>query len=274
MSDFLNDMAANSRDRAASAMQQRGEDALWSLVESCSAAPALLLRHPFEVIAEIKGTSPAEGALADHATLDRAGLARQYAAAGACAVSVLTEPSRFDGSLEHLAEVAQVLAPSSVPVMRKDFITSPYQLLEARVAGAGGVLLIIAMLDDMTLMECLQRASALRLFVLLECFDEDDIARSKRLLKLPAAQQLAASRQLLVGVNTRDLRTLAVDATRLERLAPLLPDDIPLVAESGLKTPDDVARAAALGYRVALVGTALMRADDPAGLIARFRSAA
>src|SRR5690606_28046720 len=149
--------------------------------------------------------------------------------------------------------------------MRKDFLVSPRQVLEARAAGAGGVLLIVAMLDDAALGEMLAAAREQGLFVLLEAFDEPDLERAAALL---AGGTTPGDALVLVGVNSRDLRTLAVDPERLARLAPRLPAGIAAVAESGLHTPADAATAAALGYRLALVGTALMRAADPARLAA------
>jgi indole-3-glycerol phosphate synthase len=183
---------------------------------------------------------------------------------------VLTEPSRFDGALEHLEDVAA--AVPDTPVMRKDFLVEPVQVLEARKAGASGVLLITAMLSDDTLRAMLDAAFELGMFVLLEAFDENDLERSKVLLGNPADHDRAAAGKLLVGVNTRNLRTLEVDSARLERLAPLLPN-APCVAESGLKTADDAAAVAVWGYRLALVGSALMRSEDPAGLVRDMRAA-
>ena len=148
--------------------------------------------------------------------------------------------------------------------MRKDFLVDSVQVLEARAAGASGVLLIATMLDDATLREMLDCAFEHGMFVLLESFDEDDLRRSSRFLDLDG--------QLLIGVNTRNLRTLDVDADRLERFAPLLPA-ARCVAESGLRVADDASRVAGWGYTMALVGTALMRSDDPGALIAAMRAA-
>lgn len=261
MSDFLQQMATLSAERAAAAGRIRAIDLDKPLVP--------LQLGGFDIIAEIKGRSPAEGALAGD-DLDRIGQAQQYVAGGAAAISVLTEPSRFDGALEHLEDVAA--AVPDAPVMRKDFLVEPVQVLEARKAGASGVLLITAMLSDAKLRAMLDAAFELGMFVLLEAFDENDLARSKVLLESPADHDRAAAGKLLVGVNTRNLRTLEVDSARLERLAPLLPD-APCVAESGLKTADDAAAVAVWGYRLALVGSALMRSEDPAGLVRDMRAA-
>ena len=148
----------------------------------------------------------------------------------------------------------------------------PVQVSEARRAGASGVLLITTMLSDAKLGEMLDRAREHELFVLLEAFDAEDLRRTSKVLKNSAHRDRADAGQLLVGVNTRNLRTLAVDSDRLQKLAPLLPAAT-CVAESGLHTADDAARVAGWGYRAALVGTALMRSDDPASLVAAMREA-
>ncbi|NGP52854.1 indole-3-glycerol-phosphate synthase [Thioalkalivibrio sp. XN8] len=254
---FLDQMAAASAERVRAARATGSEAALLAACREAPAAPRLRLGD-FELIAEIKRHSPAEGALG--AETDVAARAGAYAAAGAAAVSVLTEPARFGGSLDDLEAAVAALSGTGVPAMRKDFLVAPWQVLEARAAGAGGVLLIVAMLADAVLREMLAAAREQGLFVLLEAFDEADLERAAPLCGgVPGAS-------VLVGVNSRDLRTLAVDPSRLERLAPRLPAGVPAVAESGLHTPADAATAAALGYRLALVGTALMRAEDPGTL--------
>jgi indole-3-glycerol phosphate synthase len=261
MSDFLETMAASSAARAAQLDPA-------SLAPG-TAPPVPLRLGRFDVIAEIKDRSPAEGDLAAPGS-DRAARARRYAAGGAAAISVLTEPTRFAGSLEHLAEVAA--AVPDVPVMRKDFLVDPVQVDEARAAGASGVLLIATMLDDRHLRRMLDATLAHGMFVLLEAFDGHDLERVGPLCSEEAYAVAAADGRLLVGVNTRNLRTLEVDNQRLAALAPSLPA-ARCVAESGLVTADDAALVAALGYRLALVGTALMRSADPAQLVADMREA-
>jgi indole-3-glycerol phosphate synthase len=261
MSDFLQTMAQASAQRAAAA---------GPITAAQLDKPVVPLElSAFDVIAEIKNRSPAEGGLTGRG-VDRPTRARQYVAGGAAAISVLTEPDRFDGSLQHLEEVVQ--AVPGTPVMRKDFLVDPVQILEARRAGASGVLLIAAMLNERQLRSMLDCASEHDLFVLLESFDDRDLARSTKLLDNPADRHRADTGQLLFGVNTRDLRTLHVDPQRLKKLASALPAGR-CVAESGLHTDADVAAVAGLGYRLALVGTALMRSEDPAGLIAAMRAA-
>lgn len=262
---FLAQMAARSAARVRAARAARSEAQLLDASRAAPAAPPLRLGS-FELIAEIKRNSPAEGRLG--ADVDVAARASAYAAAGAAAVSVLTEPERFGGSLADLETAALALAESGVPAMRKDFLVDTWQVLEARAAGAGGILLIAAMLDDAQLEEMLAAARDAGLFVLLEAFDEADLARAAKGL-LPAQQ----GPPVLVGVNTRDLRTLEVDPARLARLAPCLPRGIPAVAESGLHDGADAASAAVLGYRVALVGTALMRAARPGEKVAQMLAA-
>ena len=262
MSDFLKTMAELSAERA------RAADP--ALLSATFDKPLFTLQlGAFDVIAEIKDRSPAEGELASHAG-DRAERAQQYAQGGAVAISVLTEPSRFSGSLEHLKEV--VAAVPGTPVMRKDFLVAPVQILEAREAGASGVLLIVTMLDDGKLREMLDCAWQHGMFVLLESFDSDDLVRVNRLLENEVDRNKADAGQLLIGINTRNLRTLEVDSNRLEKLASELPP-ARCVAESGLHTAQDAARVSALGYSLALVGTALMRSDNPAVLVTQMRAA-
>lgn len=262
MSDFLQTMASHSAARAAAVSP--------SFSSSDFDKPVVpLTLGAFDVIAEIKERSPAEGDLSCGDS-DRISRANAYAAAGTAAISVLTEPSRFDGDLAHLEEV--VAAVPDTPIMRKDFLVEPVQILEARKAGASGVLLITTMLSDAKLREMLDCAWEHGLFVLLEAFDEDDLTRSSALLDNTVDHDKGADGQLLVGVNTRNLRTLEVDADRLRNLAPALPQ-VTCVAESGLLVPEDAARVAGWGYRMALVGTALMRSDDPGALVTAMRNA-
>jgi indole-3-glycerol phosphate synthase len=252
MSDFLQGMATLSAERAAAARAFSDADFDKPVVP--------LSLGTFDVIAEIKERSPAEGDLGQGDS-DRVARAEAYAAGGAAAISVLTEPSRFDGDLTHLEEV--VATVPGTPVMRKDFLVEPVQVLEARAAGASGVLLITTMLDDARLRAMLDCAFEHGMFVLLESFDEADLRRS--------ADYVGSDGQLLIGVNTRNLRTLEVDSARLQTLAPALPEAI-CVAESGLKLAEDAARVMRWGYSMALVGTALMRSDDPAQLISDLRT--
>lgn len=202
------------------------------------------------VIAEVKRKSPSKGELAD--IPDPASLAAAYAAGGAAAISVLTEHRRFGGSLDDLVAVR---AAVDTPVLRKDFIVTSYQLVEARAAGADLALLIVAALDDDDLRRLHDEARELGLTVLVEVHDE---AETERAVALGAE---------LVGVNARNLKTLAVDNDTFGRLAPLVPEDRVLVAESGISGPDDVTRFVGEGARAVLVGEALVRDGDPTGAV-------
>jgi indole-3-glycerol phosphate synthase len=196
-------------------------------------------------------------------TQDWLGRVAAYAHGGAAAVSVLTEPSRFDGSLQHLREAANVLAPLGVPAMRKDFLVDPYQVLEARAAGAGGVLVILRMLSRERAAELLDVAAEHGMFVLLEAFDADDLEAARELL---AARHVGAQ-SILIGVNSRDLQSLKVVPERFAALAPRLPDGWPTVAESGVTSAADALCMLRLGYRLALIGSALMSTDDPSRML-------
>jgi indole-3-glycerol phosphate synthase len=202
------------------------------------------------VIAEVKRRSPSKGDLAEIA--DPAALARRYAAGGAAAISVLTEERRFGGSL---ADLRAVRTAVETPLLRKDFLVEPYQVLEARAAGADLVLLIVAALDDDTLRRLHDLARELGMATLVEVHDEVETAR---------AVELGAE---LVGVNARNLKTLGVDQDTFGRLAPLIPGDRVKVAESGIFGPVDVKRFVAEGARAVLVGEALVKDGDPEGAV-------
>ncbi len=260
--DFLASMARSSAARVAAARRPVPYEDLMARAVRSPRPPCLALDGRFDLIAELKLRSPAQGALAGRADELEARVAA-YARGGAALVSVLTEPERFDGSLEHLARASVALAPLGVPAMRKDFIVDEYQLLEARVAGAAGVLLIVRMLEAGRLKQLVGVAATLGLFVLIEAFDADDVAVAVAL----AAHWRGPREAYLIGINSRDLRTLQVVPDRLEALAPTLPSGHPRVAESGLASPADAARLARAGYTVALVGTALMSSADPATLV-------
>jgi indole-3-glycerol phosphate synthase len=225
----------------------------------------------FDVIAEIKrrapgGDAPERGArkTADPDLPER--LANAYAGAGAVAVSVLTEPLAFEGDLDDLARASRRLAGATrpVPTMRKDFLVDPYQVLEARAAGAGGILLIAELLDADAACRLLDAAAEMRLWVLVEAFGDGGVTRAAAI----ADRARSYGVSVLLGVNVRDLRTLDVDPGRLARAVDRLPPGVPAVAESGLREPADVAAAARLGYRFALIGRALAASVDPGGRLA------
>jgi indole-3-glycerol phosphate synthase len=257
-------MAASSRQRVAEAQRLHSAAELWRWAEAAPQPPRLVLSpQKFDVIAEVKLRSPAVGVLRSGAE-DISTRVTRYAAAGAAAVSVLTEPERFEGSLDHLEEAARALqAAGGVPAMRKDFLVDPYQVAEARLAGAGGILVIVRMLSRPELDALLKAAQQLGLFVLIEAFDAADIAVANELL----AAHGGGRTKLLLGINSRDLTTLKVVPGRLEEMVHLLPTGVPRVAESGVATPDDAARLSRAGYDLALIGSALMTTDDPAALL-------
>lgn len=198
------------------------------------------------IIAECKRRSPSRGVL--RADYDPVAIALGYEKAGAAAISVLTEPTFFDGALDHLQAVRSAVA---VPVLRKDFIVSEYQLLEARAARADAVLLIVAALDPRALTTLHARALALGLDVLVEVHSADELT-----VAIDAGAQI-------VGVNNRNLRTLEIDVAASETLAARMPRGIVTVSESGLKAAADIVRLRQLGYDAFLIGERFMTADDP-----------
>jgi indole-3-glycerol phosphate synthase len=269
MSGFLDEMTRSSTARVLAAQQREPFAELERRARGTPPGPALRLsRAGFDVIAELKLRSPAAGQLGNESE-DWLGRIAAYARGGAAAVSVLTEPSRFDGSLEHLGRAAATLAPLQVPAMRKDFLVDPYQVLEARAAGAGGILVILRMLTRERISALLDTAADHGLFVLLEAFDEADLESARQLL---ATRRRAET--LLVGINSRDLQTLKVVPERFAALAPLLPEASACVAESGVASPLDAHAMRRLGYRLALIGTALMNCGDPAQMVAEILKAA
>ncbi|HET9980882.1 MAG TPA: indole-3-glycerol phosphate synthase TrpC, partial [Ktedonobacterales bacterium] len=221
-------------------------------------AAALRPAHagPARLIGEVKRASPSKGLLVER--FDPVALARAYAAGGAAAISVLTEPDFFHGALDHLRAVR---AAVDVPVLRKDFLLDPYQVYEARAAGADAVLLICALLDDAALRDLLALARSLGMEALVEAHNADE------------ARRAVDAGATVIGVNSRDLRTFAVDSDVVRRLRPLVPADRIFVAESGIADERDAARARAFGADAILVGEALMRASAPAELARRLSSA-
>jgi indole-3-glycerol phosphate synthase len=210
------------------------------------------LRRPgrVNVIAECKRRSPSKGVL--RRAYDAPAIAADYARAGAAAISVLTEPTFFDGDLAHLSAVRDVV---SLPLLRKDFIVDRYQVVEARAAGADAILLIVAALAPGALRDLLKDAAGLGLAALVEVHDELELERA-----IDAGARI-------IGVNNRNLRTLQVSVGTSERLVSRIPRDRIAVAESGLRTHDDLVRLAGLGYHAFLVGERLMTSDDVGGAL-------
>ncbi len=202
------------------------------------------------IIAEIKRASPSKGPIApDMVATD---VARDYLAGGCAAISVLTDEKFFGGSLDDLHAVSSVAHADVTPrpVLRKDFVLDPYQIVEACSAGADAVLLIVAALDDAHMKELADTAARYGIETLIEVHDEAELERA---LKIRGA---------LIGINNRDLRSFNVDLATTERIAPLVPDGVTIVGESGIRTRDDIARLQAAGVHAVLVGETLMRRTD------------
>ncbi len=253
-SDFLSRILHDKRAEVAE--RKRGLPRAVLAERASHAAPALpaipALRGPgLRVIAEVKRGSPSAGTF--DSGLDAPAQAALYARGGAAAVSVLTDGPYFQGSL---ADLASTRARVSIPLLRKDFIIDPYQLYESRAAGADLVLLIVAALDERQLVDLLAETEALGMTALVEVNAERE------------AQLAAAISAPLVGINNRNLHTFEVDMTTTARLRPLLPPSTVVAALSGVKTVDDARAMRVAGADAVLVGEALVRAADPAALLA------
>jgi indole-3-glycerol phosphate synthase len=237
--------------------ERQARVSLDELKERAAAAPsakdgvAALKGDSVKVVCEVKRSSPSKGALA--AIADPAGLAADYESGGAAVVSVLTEQRRFGGSL---ADLEAVRARIEIPVLRKDFVFSAYQLWEARAHGADMVLLIVAALEQEALVSLIERAESIGLTPLVEAHDEDDAERA-----LDAGARV-------VGINARNLKTLEVDRGNFSRIAPEIPDHIVKIAESGVRGPHDLIAYANDGADAVLVGESLVVGKDPKTAVA------
>jgi len=257
VTSVLDDIIAGVRvDLAARQARTSLDDlqhALADVPAALAAADALGDAPGLAVIAEVKRSSPSKGSLA---TIDDpAALAAQYAAGGASAVSVLTEARRFGGRLEDLAAVRRAV---SIPVLRKDFMVTPYQITEARAWGADLVLLIVAALAQDALVSMREQAESLGMTAIVEVHDEEETRRA------------VDSGAVVIGVNARNLKTLEVDRTVFARLRPLIPACVVTIAESGVRDLDDVRAYAAAGARGVLVGEALVTGGSPRERVAQF----
>jgi indole-3-glycerol phosphate synthase len=249
--DLLEAIIAATRTRVAAAIEREPLAALERRAmartpNGADFAARLSRSGSINVIAECKRRSPSRGVL--RTAYDPVEIAAGYERAGAAAISVLTEPGFFDGSLEHLAAVRQV---AGIPLLRKDFMVDQYQLLEARAAGADAILLIVAALDDRTLTALSAQARALQLAALVEVHNHDECRRA-----LDAGATI-------IGVNNRNLRTLQVDLDASRQIAAMLPPQVIGISESGLKTAADLQSMQALGYQAFLMGERFMIEPDP-----------
>ncbi|MDO4536940.1 MAG: indole-3-glycerol phosphate synthase TrpC [Coriobacteriales bacterium] len=260
--NILKVIADHNRRLVSEAQERVSKDELAERAFACPSATGYpfeeaLARPGLSFICEVKRASPSKGVIA--ADFDHLAVARSYEAAGADAISCLTEPKWFLGSLDYLADIAR---ETTTPVMRKDFVVDSYQLYEAKLAGASAVLLLCGVLDDEQLSAYLELCKELGLSALVEAYDEDELRRA------------VAVGAHMIGVNNRNLKDFSVDFAHAQRMRELVPADRLYVAESGVASLDDVATIARMGADAALVGEFLMRAGDKSALLSEMRASA
>ena len=266
--NFLLTMASKSLERYQSNSQNISEH---QLLERCEASKPnrmfQLNKDGFMFIAEIKKASPSIGELSPD-NFELCHQAQNYIKGGADIISVLTEPTRFLGSLEDLSKLSKQY-PDTL-FMRKDFLVHPYQVSEACCAGASGVLLIAGILSDAQLETMIKRAQEHHMFVLIEAFNKAELEQSISVI----AKLNTQSTSVMLGVNCRDLKSLEVNFSRFEHLAEALPKGLLCVAESGINVTSDIRKIVNWGYKGALIGTTLMQSNDPTQTLLDFRQAA
>ncbi len=263
VADGRDDLARRKREASESALRERlgARDATWDFNTAIAKPRGKAPSGTIQIIAEIKKASPSKGVLTE--TLDPVAIARAYTLGGSTGISVLTEPKYFQGSLRYLLDVREALErefPGTRPsLLRKDFVTDPYEIVEARAYGADNVLLIVAMLEQPLLRELLAAARAEGLGALVEVHTEGE------------AERAIEAGATLFGINNRDLHTFNVDLAVTERIRPLLPADAIVVGESGVHTRVDAERLQRAGVQAILVGEAFMTAHDIAAKMAELR---
>ena len=259
--NILQEIAAHTRERVAAQKRITPPEQMMGLARALPVVgfpfEAALRSDDIALICEIKRASPSKGVIAEE--FPYLAIARDYEAAGAAAISVLTEPRWFGGDDRYLREIADAVA---LPLLRKDFVVDPYMIDQAKTLGASAVLLICALTGPKTLAEYVGIADELGLSALVETHNDDEVR-----IALDSGARV-------IGVNNRDLGTFDVDLTLSERLLPLVPPDVLFVAESGIQTADDVARLRAIGVDAVLIGETIMRSADKTAAIRALRGAA
>jgi len=266
--NFLSSMATSSlaRFKENSAILSE-QELLDRIIAAQPTEPFMMNNQSFCLIAEIKKTSPSSGNLSRddfHMTEQ----ASDYIKGKADIISVLTEPSRFSGSLDDLKELSDTFP--DVAFMRKDFLVHPYQVSEAHYYGARGALLIAAILSEEQLEEMIKRALQHNMFVLIEAFNKEELEQTCSVISRFGGSEGS----LMLGVNCRDLKSLEVDFGQFNKLSEALPEDIACIAESGILNTNDISKIVDWGYSGALVGTALMQTNKPESALIEFRKTA
>lgn len=256
---ILDEIAARTRERIAEEKKKMPPEDLRRMAEAMEKNTgfpfeAALRRPGLSFICEVKKASPSKGIIAEE--FPYLEIAKEYEAAGASAISVLTEPFYFKGSDQYVREITEAV---KTPVIRKDFTVDSYMIHQAKVMGASAVLLICAILDDGELREYLAQAKELGLSALVEAHDEEEVCRA---LKTGAQ---------IVGVNNRDLRTFQVDVNNSVRLRSLVPPSVVFVSESGIRGPEDTKKLYENGTDAVLIGETLMRSADKRAALAVLR---